>query len=121
MRHRYRRRYAGPLLDELEKWLRDEIIIVAPKSLIGTALAYTLALWPRLRAYTLVGRFLIDSNKIGNTIRPLAIGRKNDLFVGSDRGARHATLILLARHPGSQAGTGCANCMAWNPSPICAM
>ena len=93
LRHRYRRRYAGPLLDELEKWLRDEIIIVAPKSLIGTALAYTLALWPRLRAYTLDGRYLIDNNRIENTIRPLAIGRKNYLFAGSDRGARHAALM----------------------------
>ena len=93
LRHRYRRRYAGPLLDELEKWLRDEIIIVAPKSLIGTALAYTLALWPRLRACTLDGRYLIDNNKIENTIRPLAIGRKNYLFAGSDRGARHAALM----------------------------
>ena len=36
---------------------------------------------------------LIDNNRIENTIRPLAIGRKNYLFAGSDRGARHAALM----------------------------
>ena len=92
-RKEHRQSRAAPLLDELEKWMRDEIIIVAPKSLIGTAIAYTLSLWPRLRAYTLDGRYLIDNNRIENTIRPLAIGRKNYLFAGSDRGARHAALI----------------------------
>jgi hypothetical protein len=39
------------------------------------------------------GRYLIDNNRIENTIRPLAIGRKNYLFAGSDRGARHAALM----------------------------
>jgi len=93
LRHRYRRRYALPILDELEKWLKEEIMLVAPKSPIGAALAYTLHLWPRLRAYTLDGRYLIDNNRIENTIRPFAIGRNNYMFAGSDRGARHAALM----------------------------
>ncbi|MFN8410738.1 MAG: IS66 family transposase [Flavobacteriales bacterium] len=93
LRHRYRRRRALPLLDDLEKWLKEEIIIVAPKSPIGQAIAYSLSLWTRLRAYTADGRYLIDNNRIENTIRPLAIGRKNYLFAGSDRGARHAALM----------------------------
>lgn len=93
LRHRYRSRYAMPVLVELEKWIKEEIILVAPKSPIGVALAYTLSLWPRLRAYASDGRYLIDNNRIENTIRPLAIGRKNYLFAGSDRGARHAALM----------------------------
>lgn len=92
-RGRRRTEQAAPLLDELEKWLKEQIIIVAPKSPIGTAIAYALSLWPRLRSYTLDGRYLIDNNRIENTIRPLAIGRKNYLFAGSDRGARHAALL----------------------------
>lgn len=93
LRHRYRRRYAVPLLDSLEKWIKEEINVVAPKSPIGAALAYALSLWPRLLAYTLDGRYLIDNNRVENTIRPMAIGRKNYLFAGSDRGARHAALM----------------------------
>jgi transposase len=93
LRHRYREKHAVPILDELHKWLKQEIISAAPKSPIGAAIAYALSLWPRLRSYTLDGRYLIDNNRIENTIRPLAIGRKNYLFAGSDRGARHAALM----------------------------
>lgn len=93
LRHRFRRRYAVPILEELEQWIKQEIDIVAPKSPMGKALAYTLGLWPRLRAYVQDGRYLIDNNLIENTIRPMAIGRKNYLFAGSDRAASHAALM----------------------------
>lgn len=93
LRHRYRRRWAVPILDGLKNWMDQEIIKVAPKSPIGEALGYAIALWPRLAAYTLDGRYLIDNNLIENTIRPLAIGRKNYMFAGSDRAASHAALI----------------------------
>lgn len=92
-RHRYREQHAVPILDDLETWLKAEIIAVAPKSPTGAAIAYALSLWPRLRAYTLDGRYLIDNNRVENTIRPMAIGRKNYLFAGSDRGARNAALM----------------------------
>ena len=92
-RHEHRQSRAAPLLDELEKWLKEGIDRVAPKSPMGTAIAYALSLWPRLSNYITDGRYLIDNNRIENTIRPLAIGRKNYLFAGSDRGARHAALI----------------------------
>lgn len=92
-RRRRRAEQAVPLLDELEEWLKEQIIIAAPKSPIGQAIAYTLGLWPRLRAYVQDGGYLIDNNRIENTIRPLAIGRKNYMFAGSDRGARNAALM----------------------------
>lgn len=107
-RQEHRRCEAVPILDELEQWLKTEINVVAPKSPIGTAIAYTLGLWPRLRAYTFDGRYLIDNNRIENTIRPLAIGRKNYLFAGSDQGARHAAVMY------SLLGT----CMLHNVEPF---
>lgn len=93
LRHRFRRRYAIPILEELEQWIKQEINIVAPKSPMGKALAYTLGLWPRLRAYVQDGHYLIDNNLIENTIRPMAIGRKNYLFAGSHSAAGHAALM----------------------------
>lgn len=60
---------------------------------MGKALAYTVGLWPRLAAYVNDGHYLIDNVRIENTIRPLAIGRKNYLFAGSDRGARNAAIM----------------------------
>jgi transposase len=93
LRREHRQKEAVPVLDELEEWIKVEINIVAPKSPMGKALAYSMGLWPRLRAYVHDGRYLIDNNRIENTIRPLAIGRKNYLFAGSDRGARNAALM----------------------------
>jgi transposase len=93
LRHQYRQKEAVPILQELEQWIKEQINVVPPKSPMGKALAYGLGLWPRLRAYAHDGRYLIDNNRIENTIRPLAIGRKNYLFAGSDRAARHAALI----------------------------
>jgi len=93
VRHRYRRRWALPVLKDIKTWMDKEINVVAPKSPIGEALGYAITLWPRLAAYMLDGRYLIDNNRIENTIRPLAIGRKNYLFAGSDRAARHAALM----------------------------
>lgn len=93
VRHGHRQKEAVPILQELEHWIKQEITIVPPKGPMGKALAYSLGLWPRLRAYVHDGRYLIDNNRIENTIRPLAIGRKNYLFAGSDRAAVHAALI----------------------------
>jgi len=92
-RHTRRNRDALPILEELHTWMKREIIAAAPKSPIGGAIAYTLGLWPRLCAYVQDGRYLIDNNRIENSIRPMAIGRKNYLFAGSERGARHAALM----------------------------
>jgi transposase len=93
LRHRFRRRYAIPVLVELEQWIKQEINIVVPKSPMGKALTYTLGLWPRLSAYVQDGHYLIDNNLIENTIRPMAIGRKNYLFAGSHNAAGHAALM----------------------------
>lgn len=87
-----------PVLLEMETWLKEEIYQVLPKSAIGTAFAYTLNLWPRLIRYIDDGRFLIDNNLIENSIRPVALGRKNYLFAGSHEAAQQAAIIysLLA-------------------------
>ena len=89
---------ALPVLDKFENWLIDQSLKVLPKSAIGIAVNYTKNLWPRLRRYVEDGRFQIDNNQIENTIRPVAIGRKNYLFAGSHQGARNAAVIysLLA-------------------------
>jgi transposase len=93
VRHGHRQKEAVPILEAFDQWLKQEINIVAPKSPMGKALAYTIGLWPRLAAYVNDGRYLIDNNRIENTIRPMAIGRKNYLFAGSDRAAHHAAIM----------------------------
>ena len=61
-------------LQELEAWLKETIIQVLPKSVMGQAIAYTLNLWPRLIRYTEDGRYEIDNNLVENSIRPVALG-----------------------------------------------
>ncbi len=75
-------------LPVLEKWMKDQITQVLPKSNIGKALVYTLRLWSRLTRYTENGSWEIDNNLVENKIRPVALGRKNYLFAGSYEGAR---------------------------------
>jgi len=88
-----RQQEALPVLQNLEKWLKKEIIITLPKSKIGKAIAYTLNLWPRLMRYIEDGRYEIDNNLIENSIRPVALGRKNYLFAGSHEAAHYAAMM----------------------------
>jgi transposase len=82
-----------PILDQLETWLKDQAIKTLPKSAIGMAVAYTLSLWPRLIRYIDDGRFHIDNNLIENSIRGVALGRKNYLFAGSHDAAQQAAVM----------------------------
>ncbi|MDD3816295.1 MAG: IS66 family transposase [Desulfocapsaceae bacterium] len=88
-----RKEVAQPKLKEIKAWLDEEILLVAPASAIGKAMAYTLNLWPRLIRYLEQGRFHIDNNMIENIIRPVALGRKNYLFAGSHDAAQNAAIF----------------------------
>jgi hypothetical protein len=87
-----------PVLQQMEAWLKEKLNLVLPKSAIGQAISYTLTLWPRLTRYIEQGRFNIDNNLTENSIRPVALGRKNYMFAGSHDAAQHAAIVysLLA-------------------------
>jgi transposase len=89
-----RREKSKPLLDGLGEWLRVEQAEVLPKSPAGQAIAYTLNNWAALHRYLDDGDLAIDNNLAERTIRPVAVGRKNWLFAGSDRGGRTAAILL---------------------------
>jgi len=93
-----RQEKSAPILLEMETWLNEKQNKVLPKSAIGQAIAYTLTLWPRLVRYIDQGRFYIDNNLIENSIRPVALGRKNYMFAGSHDAAQQAAILysLLA-------------------------
>lgn len=88
-----RDKHAKPVLDAMKKWMDGELYKVLPDSVIGKAMAYTHKLWPRLVRYIDDGRFEIDNNLVENTIRPVALGRKNYLFAGSHQGAKRAAMM----------------------------
>ncbi len=67
--------------------------VILPKSKIGEAMAYTLNHWQQLTRFLEDGRLPIDNNLVENTIRPVALGRKNWLFAGSPEGASRLAII----------------------------
>lgn len=97
-RHQLRQGEAVPILSEIKTWLNQNAIQVLPKSAIGKAIGYMLGQWSKLEKYATDGRLEIDNNLIENTIRPVALGRKNYLFAGSHEGAKRAAIAysLLA-------------------------
>ena len=82
-----------PIFKEMEEWMRENQVKTLPASSIGKAINYTLNLWKRLVRYVDDGRCEIDNNLIENSIRPIAIGRKNYLFAGSHEAAQRAAMI----------------------------
>ncbi|MCM4161944.1 IS66 family transposase [Antarcticibacterium flavum] len=84
---------ALPVINELGKWMTQQLKFTLPKSLIGKALAYSVSRWDALCAYLYDGNLFIDNNQIEGKIRPVAVGRKNYLFAGSHKAAQRAAAI----------------------------
>jgi len=84
---------ALPILNELGKWIVETYKKVLPKSAIGMAVAYCIPRWEKLMNYLHDGSLEIDNNFAENAIRPIALGRKNYLFAGSERGAERAAMF----------------------------
>jgi len=82
-----------PILKSLGKWMKEQYMQVTPKSPIGKALAYSLERWNKLSLYTNDGRLSIDNNPVENSIRPVAVGRKNYLFCGSHEAAQRSAML----------------------------
>ncbi len=83
---------ARPVLTEFRAWLDGSLRSLLPKSPTAGAIGYALGNWAALNRYTDSGILDIDNNACERAMRPVAIGRKNFLFVGSDRGGRAAAI-----------------------------
>jgi transposase len=82
-----------PILIELGKWMKEQYIQALPKSTIGKALGYSIERWEKLSRYTENGMLNIDNNPVENSIRPVALGRKNYLFAGSHEAAKRSGML----------------------------
>lgn len=88
-----RQQMALPILEQLGKWMKEQYIQTLPKSPIGRALSYSIERWDRLCLYTTNGILNIDNNPVENSIRPVAIGRKNYMFCGSHEAAKRTAML----------------------------
>ncbi len=79
---------ATPLLAAMKDWLDRVAADALPKSPLGEAVTYARNLWNALTVFVRDGDLAIDNNTAERAVKPFAIGRKNFLFFGSDRGGR---------------------------------
>ena len=85
-----------PIIDELIAIVKNRTQQGAalPQSKFKDALGYFLGLIPYLKNYTKFPWARLDNNVAERAVRPLAIGRKNWLFLGSEEGGEAAAIIL---------------------------
>jgi len=87
-----------PLVDAMKPCLERQLHRVPPRGGLAEAIRYALARWPALSRFLDDGRIELDTNAVERAIRPVALGRKNHLFAGSDGGADRWAIVasLLA-------------------------
>lgn len=79
-----------PVIDELKEYLESIQGNISGKSPLAGAIRYALKRWAALQTYIHDGTIEIDNNIAERAMRPIALGRKNYLFAGSDRGGKTA-------------------------------
>jgi len=96
-----RQEKARPIIEAFKDWLEKTLLGTPPQSPLAKAIQYTLNQWDTLPTYLTSGELMIDNNAVENAIRPFALGRKNWLFLGNERGAVAAaniySLIMSAK------------------------
>ncbi|MEM8800923.1 MAG: IS66 family transposase [Pseudomonadota bacterium] len=101
---------AKPIFDGLEEWLQTQLPKISGKSPLAQAIRYALGRMPKARPYLEHGHLELDNNTAERAVKPVAIGRKNWMFSGSEGGGKAMaiayTLIETAK-------LNCVDPQAW--------
>jgi transposase-like protein len=92
-RRQIRQAEAAPQVAELKTWLEQELRRLPGRSKLAEAIRYALGRWMALCFYLNDGRVEMDTNVVERCIRPVALGRKNSLFAGSEGGGHRWAVI----------------------------
>ncbi len=92
-RRRVRKARARPLLESMHLWLKTSLAKLSRKSDTAAAIHYALTLWEAMVRYADDGRIEIDNSAAERALRAVAVGRRNYLFAGSDRGGERAAVF----------------------------
>jgi transposase len=93
-RHALRLERARPLLGVIQGEVEAARVAVLPSSALGKAANYTLALWPRLTRFLEYPELELSTNLAENSMRPVALGRKNWIHIGSPKAGPKVAAIL---------------------------
>lgn len=93
-RHQLRQQEAAPLLKMLHLEIKAALHQSLPASALGKACNYTLALWQKLARFLDHPQLELSNNLAENSMRPIALGRKNWIHVGSQQAGPKIAAIL---------------------------
>jgi transposase len=95
-RHLLRLEKSKPLLDQIKTTIEAARAAALPKSALAKACNYTLTLWSRLSRFLEYPELELSNNWVENSMRPLALGRKNWIHLGSkEAGPRVAAIVSI--------------------------
>jgi hypothetical protein len=77
----------------LHRWLTTTAAQISKKSALAGAINYALGRWPSLTLFSDNGGVEIDNNAAERALRGISLGRKNYLFLGSNKGGESAAGI----------------------------
>jgi hypothetical protein len=89
-----RQEKAVPLLDVIRKQIEAARSIALPAGALAKACNYTLTLWQKLTRFLDYPELELSTNLAENSMRPVAIGRKNWIHVGSSQAGPKIAAIL---------------------------
>jgi transposase len=93
-RHALRGERSRPIFQRFHDWLLAEAPKVLPKGPLGEAIQYALNHWAALERPLEAGFLELDNGACERAFKPVALGRKNWLFAGSDRGGETAAVLM---------------------------
>lgn len=115
-RRAVRQEESKPRVEALKAWFKIQLARIPGKGELAKAMRYGLKRWGAFTLFLDDGRVAIDNNAAERAIRPIALGRKNYLFAGSDAGgetlADALTLIESAKFNGLNPETYLADLLA---------
>jgi transposase len=94
LRHKMRAERSQPIFDKFHAWLEAELPKVLPQSPIAQAIQYALNHWEALKRPLEAGFLELDNGACERAFKPVALGRKNWLFAGSDKGGETAAVLM---------------------------
>ena len=93
-RHALRQERALPLLEILKTEMKTAQLAALPSGALGKAVNYTLTLWHKLTRFLEYPELELSNNLAENSMRPVALGRKNWIHVGSEQAGAKVAAIL---------------------------
>jgi transposase len=84
---------SGDVMENFHKWLKDEKEKYSPESPMGKAIRYATNQWDALSEFLKDPKLKLDNNSAERALRPIALGRKNFLFLGNDQAGENLACL----------------------------